>query len=103
MIRKSFLMTLREGSRDEYERRHNPIWSELQEVLRDHGAHNYSIFVDRGDQLFAYVEIESEDRWQQIANTEPCRRWWSYMKDLMLTNDDNSPKTLELDEVFHFD
>lgn len=104
MIRKAFLMTLKPGSREEYERRHNPIWPELQEVLKRHGVHNYSIFLEReSDKLFAYAEIESEAKWQQVAETESCRRWWSYMKDLMLTNEDDSPVSIALAELFHLD
>lgn len=105
MIRKSFLMTLKPGCEVEYERRHNPIWSELAHVLSDHGVSNYSIFLDRrtNNSLFAYAEVESEERWQQIAQTEVCRRWWTHMSDLMLTNEDNSPQSIALDEVFHLD
>jgi L-rhamnose mutarotase len=104
MLRKAFLMTLRPGCHDEYERRHNPIWPELQEVLRQHGVRNYSIFLDRGsDRLFAYAEIESEPLWQQIAATDVCRRWWSDMKELMVTNPDDSPVAVALDEVFHLE
>jgi L-rhamnose mutarotase len=104
MIRKAFLMTLEPGHQEEYQRRHNPIWPELRSVLKEHGVKNYSIFLDReSDQLFAYAEIESEELWQSIANTEVCRRWWAHMKDLMITNDDDSPTCLELDEVFHID
>jgi L-rhamnose mutarotase len=104
MIRKAFLMTLKPGFREEYERRHNPIWPELREVLKAHGVHNYSIFLDDGSEsLFAYAEIESEERWRQIAETESCRRWWSYMKELMLTNEDDSPRSTTLSEVFHLD
>ena len=98
-------MTLKPGAWIDYERRHNPIWPELQDVLREYGVHNYSIFFDRSSnrRLFAYAEIESEELWKGIAETEVCRRWWSYMKDLMLTNDDDSPVTADLDEVFHLD
>jgi len=104
MIRKAFLMTLKPGNQDEYTKRHNPIWPELQEVLKNHGVNNYSIFLDREtDRLFAYAEIESEQLWQQIANTEPCRRWWAHMKDLMLTNPDDSPLAVPLLEVFHLE
>ena len=104
MIRKAFLMTLKPGQREEYERRHNPIWPELQEVLKKHGVHKYSIFLEReSNKLFAYAEIESEAKWQQIAETESCRRWWSYMKDLMLTNVDDSPVSIALAELFHLD
>ena len=104
MIRKAFIMTLQPGQHEEYERRHNPIWPELQETLKRHGVHNYSIFLDRGtDKLFAYVELESEQLWQQIAEAPSCRRWWEYMSKLMETNSDSSPVTLFLDEVFHRD
>lgn len=97
-------MTLKPGRQAEYERRHNPIWPELQVVLAEHGVRNYSIFLDRRtDVLFAYAEIESEQLWQQIAETESCRRWWSYMKELMLTNPDDSPAAVAIDEVFHLD
>lgn len=104
MIRKAFLMTLNPGCQFKYERRHNPIWPELQTVLKEHGVSSYSIFYDREtERLFAYAEIESEESWQQIADTEVCRRWWMHMKDLMLTSADNSPLTAELDELFHLD
>ena len=65
---------------------------------------SYSIFLDEesGD-LFAYAEIESEERWQQIADTDVCRKWWSYMAPIMPSNSDNSPKSAELKEVFHLD
>ena len=103
-MRKAFLMRLKPGRQAEYERRHHPIWPELQAVLKAHGVHSYSIFLDAPtDKLFAYVEIESEERWQAIAQTEPCRRWWAHMRDLMETNADNSPLAIELNEVFHID
>ena len=104
MLRKAFLMKLKPGRREEYERRHNPVWAELEEVLRRHGVRNYSIFHEPGtERLFAYAEVESEELWLRIAETEACRRWWAYMKDLMLTNPDDSPVSENLDEVFHLD
>ncbi len=104
MKRHAFVMSVLPGQAAEYTQRHNPIWPELEEVLKQHGVHNYSIFLDRGsDRLFAYAEIESEQLWHQIAQTESCRRWWAYMKELMLTNTDDSPVAITLNEVFHLD
>ena len=101
MIRKAFIMSLKPGRQEEYQRRHNPIWPELQEVLTRHGVSNYSIFLDRDtDKLFAYVEVESEQLWLSIAQTEACRRWWTFMKEIMVTNPDDSPVATELGEVF---
>jgi len=102
MIRRAFVMTLKPGCEGEYQKRHNPIWPELQATLKEHGVLDYSIFLDRNEgKLFAYAEIESEELWQQIANAEVCRRWWLHMKDLILTNADHSPVIVVLDEVFH--
>jgi L-rhamnose mutarotase len=104
MIRKAFLMAVSADAQEEYERRHNPIWNDLRDVLKQHGVHNYSIFLEPNTgQLFAYVEVESEDLWQEIAQTDACRRWWAFMRDIMPTNKDNSPITKTLEEVFHLD
>jgi len=104
MIRKAFAMQLNPGCRDEYKKRHNPIWPELQQVLRDHGVHNYSIYLEPSThRLFGYVEIEDETRWNAIATTPICKKWWAHMKDIMSANPDNSPTSVELPEVFHLD
>jgi L-rhamnose mutarotase len=104
MIRKAFVMSVNTGSEEEYERRHRPIWQELEEVLKQHGVHNYSIFLHAGTrQLFGYAEIESEESLAMIADTEVCRRWWRFMSDVMPANADNSPVSLPLREVFHLD
>ena len=102
MIRKAFVMSVHPGHEVEYERRHRPIWDELADVLRAHGVHNYSIHLHPDTrQLFGYAEIESEERWQAIAQTEVCRRWWKHMTDLMPANPDSSPVSTPLKEVFY--
>ncbi len=102
MIRKAFVMSVHPGHEAEYARRHQPIWQELADVLRAHGVHNYSIHLHpETRQLFAYAEIESEERWRAIADTEVCRRWWRHMADLMPANPDSSPVSTSLAEVFH--
>ncbi|MGM3173007.1 L-rhamnose mutarotase [Dickeya lacustris] len=101
MLRKAFVMQVFPDCHEEYQRRHNPIWPELETVLKAHGAHHYSIFLDPTRHLlFGYVEIESEERWNAIAQTEVCQRWWHHMKDLMPANADNSPVSTELKQVF---
>ena len=104
MIRKAFLMFVNSDAHAEYEKRHRPIWDDLTAVLKRHGVANYSIFLDEEtSQLFGYAEIESEKLWNSIADTEECRRWWAFMRDIMPTNEDNSPVSNELKEVFHLD
>ena len=95
-------MSINPGQEAEYERRHQPIWKELEEVLIAHGVRTYSIFIDAAtNDLFAYVEIDDESRWAAIANTDVCRRWWRHMREIMPANADDSPVARELREVFH--
>ena len=102
MIRKAFKMKVYADRIQEYVERHNPIWPELADTLRQHGVSNYSIFLDgETNTLFGYAEIESEEQWAAIAQTDVCRKWWAYMQDLMETNRDNSPVSTDLREVFH--
>jgi L-rhamnose mutarotase len=97
-------MSVNPGSEQEYERRHNPIWKELEDVLKAHGVHNYSIFLHpQTRQLFAYAEIEDEARWQAIAKSDVCQRWWKHMGDVMPSNPDHSPVAVGLREVFHME
>ncbi len=87
---------------EEYKRRHDELWPEMAKALKDHGAHNYSIFLDKETgRLFAYLEVEDEAMYEQIAATEICKKWWSYMEPLMETNEDSSPVSIDLEEVFH--
>lgn len=102
MIRKAFVMSVNAGQEQEYERRHRPIWPELEKVLKDHGVHSYSIFLHKETrQLFAYAEIEDEARWNSIAKTAICQKWWKHMGDIMPSNPDSSPVATGLQEVFH--
>ena len=92
MIRKAFRMSVHPGREEEYRDRHSPIWPELAAVLKAHGVHDYSIFLDPTDRsLFAYVEVEDEARWDAIAQTPECRRWWRHMREIMPSNPDKNP------------
>jgi L-rhamnose mutarotase len=102
VVRKAFRMTVDPGAETEYERRHRPIWPELEAALVAHGVHSYSIFLDpETNDLFGYAEVDSEERWNAIGSTEVCRRWWHHMRDLVRSNADNSPVSRDLREVFH--
>lgn len=102
MIRLGFVMQVRPDAHVEYERRHAQLWPEMAETLKAHGVRDYTIWLDaRRSLLFAQVEVESRERWDAIAGTAVCRRWWAYMKDIMETNPDTSPVSEQLAQVFH--
>ncbi|MCX7715646.1 MAG: L-rhamnose mutarotase [Clostridia bacterium] len=104
MIRKSFKMKLYEGMAAEYEKRHNELWPEMKNMIHEYGGSNYSIFLDEETHvLYGYIELEDEERWKQTAQTEICKKWWAFMADIMETNPDNSPVSVDLKPVFHLD
>ena len=101
---KGFKMHLYEGMEAEYEKRHNELWPEMQDMIHEYGGKNYTIFLDREtNTLFGYIEIESEELWAKSADTAICRKWWDFMADIMETNEDNSPVCRKINEVFHLD
>jgi L-rhamnose mutarotase len=100
--RKAFVMFIHPECHREYQQRHDEIWEEMKQTLSRYGVHNYSIHLFAEQHLlFGYAEIEDEARWAAIANTDICRKWWAYMKDVMPVNPDNSPVTQSLKEVFY--
>lgn len=97
-------MKLFTGQKEEYERRHNLLWPEMKEMIHEYGGKNYTIFLDEETMtLFGYIEVESEEKWAASAQTEICQKWWAYMADIMETNPDNSPVSIDLKTVFHLD
>lgn len=101
---KAFKMKLYPGQEQEYKRRHDQLWPEMREMIHVHGGSNYSIFLDESTlTLFAVIEIENEELWAQGADTEINRKWWDYMADIMETNPDNSPVSVDLPMLFHLD
>lgn len=102
MKRIAQIMSVNPDQYAEYERRHQALWPEMTKMLQTHGVTNYSIFLNPNTgELFAYLEVTDQAKYEQIANTEICQKWWHYMAPLMTTNPDESPVTLDLKEVFH--
>ncbi|MFV0559213.1 MAG: L-rhamnose mutarotase [Enterococcus sp.] len=104
MIKKAIRMKLYPNMKEEYTKRHQELWPQMKQMLFDHGAQSYSIFYDEEtNYLFGYLEIEDDARWANVPSTEINRKWWEYMNDLMETNEDHSPVTAELIQVFELE
>ena len=104
MIRKGFKMKLYPGMEAEYEKRHNELWPEMQDMIYEYGGRNYTIFLDRETLvLYGYIEIEDAGKWDESADTAINRKWWDFMANIMETYPDNSPVSVDLHEVFHLD
>ena len=95
-------MKLHKGFEEEYKRRHDKIWPELKALLHTKGISDYSIFLDEetGD-LFGTLKIEDEQKMEELPHHPVMQRWWAYMKDIMEANEDNSPVSIPLQQVFY--
>jgi L-rhamnose mutarotase len=103
-MRIAFRMSVHAGQEAEYERRHRPIWQELEETLLAHGVRTYSIFIDDATRdLFGYAEIVDQAQWDAVASTDACQRWWKYMQTLMPSEPNGRPLSSGLREVFHIE
>jgi len=102
MHRIAFKMKLFQGKGDEYKKRHDAIWEELKELLKQTGISDYSIFLDtETNDLFGVLKIEDPIKLEQLPNHPVMKKWWSYMKDIMETNEDESPISVKMSEVFY--
>ena len=98
----AFRMQLKPGMAEEYRRRHDEIWPELVELLRQAGIRDYSIHLDRETgTLFALLRRPPDHRMADLPDHPVMKRWWAHMADIMATNPDNSPVDKPLVTVFH--
>jgi len=100
----AFKMSLNPGQAAEYRRRHDAIWPELAERLKQAGVRDYSIFLDADtNTLFAVLWRRAGHQMDSLPEDPIVKRWWAYMADIMATNPDNSPVASDLPMMFHLD
>jgi len=104
MQRLAFKMKLNKGQKVAYRERHDMLWPELKQLLKDNGISEYSIFLDEETStLFAFQKVSGIGGSQGLANNEIVKKWWDFMADIMEVNPDNSPVSTPLEELFYMD
>jgi len=104
MTRLAFKMKLHAGQTAEYKRRHEHLWPELKQLLKQAGIEDYSIFLDEETNLlFGVLKTNGPDAMNDLPNHPVMKKWWAYMKDIMECNPDNSPVSVPLKEVFYLE
>lgn len=99
----AFAMKMKPGCAAEYKKRHDEIWPELSQLLKDNGISDYSIFLEEATNTLFAVQQQSGSSSQDLGTTAIVQKWWAYMADIMETNPDNSPVSVPLQQVFHMD
>ena len=104
MKQVGFCMQLYPGKSAEYKKRHDEIWPELSEALRNAGVYDYSIFLDEEtDTLYAVQKLNDNESSAELPSLPIVKKWWTYMSDIMETNPDDSPVVRDLKEMFYFE
>ena len=102
MEKYAFRMVLNPGQLDEYKARHDALWPELGEALKEAGVEDYSIHYDPETRhLFGVLWRRKDHTMDSLPDHPAVKKWWAFMADIMQTNPDNSPEQTELKTVFH--
>lgn len=104
MERYAWKAVLLPGKLNEYIDRHEHIWPEMKDVLKQAGIRNYTIW-NVGDELFGYYECDSVRTAAQVqAHSSVVDRWNEYMKDVMkMEMDPETGAQPLMRQVFLFD
>ncbi len=98
----AFRMKLNPGAKEEYKRRHDEIWPELEALLREAGVSDYSIHLDEEtNTLFGVLWREKDHGMDDLPHHPVMKKWWAHMSDIMETHPDNEPVAVPLTPVFH--
>lgn len=103
MERYAWKATLKDGKKGEYIRRHNEIWPDLVEVLKEAGIENYSIWLC-GNDLFGYYECKKGIAFAGKVQAESpvVEKWNEFMQDVMEMNiDERTGAQPLLEQVFY--
>ena len=102
MQRVAFKMKLYKGFEEEYRKRHDKLWPDLEKLLKETGISEYSIYLDSETNfLFGVLKAEDPSALNNLPSNPVMQKWWAYMKDIMESNADSSPVSVPLKEVFY--
>tara|TARA_X000000950_G_scaffold152944_1_gene187975 strand:- start:95 stop:412 length:318 start_codon:yes stop_codon:yes gene_type:complete len=98
----AFKMLLNPDQAEVYKKRHDEIWDDLVTLLKDAGISDYSIFLDSETNiLFAVLKRTKNHQMEELPKHEVMQRWWSFMGDIMATEDSGAPVVKPLEFMFH--
>ncbi len=77
--RFAFILRLKPGVGEEYDKAHAAVWPEMLELLKSAGIHEYSIF--RRDELLflTFKAVDFEATWSRLDNHPVNLRWQECM------------------------
>ena len=104
MEKYAFKMKLNPGFSEEYKKRHDELWPEMKDMLREAGVRNHNIF-RHGLTLFGYFETDDlKKSIKHITDSEINKKWGEYMSPIMKIDvDENIGFPFLLPLMMHLD
>jgi L-rhamnose mutarotase len=106
MERVCFLLKVKADQLEEYKRRHEAVWPDMLQALRETGWRNYSLFLRDDGLLVGYLETPDYARaLEGMAGREVNERWQREMSGFFENLGGRRPDEglLRLEEVFHLE
>jgi L-rhamnose mutarotase len=102
--RVCFTFDIRPGTDAEYKKRHDEIWPELVDAIKEAGFANYSLF-RRGTTIVAYAECHPDVATSlgKLAPQKVNARWSAWFEDIIVSLVDENGELYRLEEVWHLD
>jgi L-rhamnose mutarotase len=98
--RISFILYLKDGAAQEYKKRHDCIWKEMKDMLKEAGIFNYSIWLNENT-VFGYYETHDIHYTKEYKSIHPVQQQWNdYMKDIMQITDAGETNIIYPEQVF---
>ena len=83
MSHYAWVLEVRPGYEEEYKKRHDELWPEMKEMIREAGLRNYNIF-RHGLTLFGYFETDDlKKSIDYMGKSEIGKKWGEYMSPIM--------------------
>ncbi len=98
MVSKGLALRLKPGAYDEYKKRHDEIWPEMQEMMNRLDMH--MVIYRRGDILFVHETAPSEEHFARAAADPVTPKWNEYMKEVLVSDADGELIFKELPLAF---
>ena len=105
MERVCFTLQVDPARLDEYRAKHESVWPEMLEAIRDAGRRNYSLFLRDDGVLIGYYETDDDDAAQAALAADPrTARWEAEASSFFIATagrpDQAAPR---IPEVFHLE
>jgi L-rhamnose mutarotase len=102
--RLCFTFEIRPGTEAEYKKRHDEIWPELVDAIKDAGLANYTLF-RRGTTITGYVECSPDvaTAFAKLAPTDVNTRWAGWFEEIIVSLVDEDGNLYRAKEVWHLD